>query len=57
MCKFHRKSNSVYKYYVVIRGKLKQDGKFKCQTFANQQKNIAEDCLGIELCLGIIRIM
>ena len=27
-----------------IRGKLKEDSKFKCQTYANQQTGIAEDC-------------
>ena len=32
-----------------IRDKLKEDGKFKCQTCANQQTDIAEDCPGTKL--------
>ena len=32
-----------------IRGKLKKDTKFKCQTFANQQAGIAQECLDTEL--------
>ena len=32
-----------------IRGKLKEDGKFKCQTCANQQTDIAEGCPGTKL--------
>ena len=32
-----------------IRGKLKEDSKFKCQTCGNQQTDVAEDCPGIEL--------
>ena len=31
-----------------IIGKLKEDSKLKAQTYVNQQKNIEEDCLGIE---------
>ena len=32
-----------------IRDKLKEDGKFKCQTCENQQTDIAEDCPGTKL--------
>ena len=32
-----------------IRGKLKEDSKFKCQTYADQQTDIAENCPGIEI--------
>ena len=32
-----------------IRSKLKEESKFKCQTCANEQTGIAEDCPGIEL--------
>ena len=28
---------------------MKEDSKFKCQSCANQQTNIAEDCPGVEL--------
>ena len=39
----------VYKKCSVIRGKLKKDCKFKCQTCANQQTDIGEDFSGKEL--------
>ena len=32
-----------------IRVKLKEDSRLKCQTYANQQTDIAEDYPGIEL--------
>ena len=32
-----------------IRGKVKENSKFKCQTCANQQTDVAVDCPGIEL--------
>ena len=41
-CPVHKKCSS-------IRDKLKEDRKFKCQTCANQQTDIAEDCPDIEL--------
>ena len=39
----------VHKRCSGIRGKLKVDSKFKCQTCMNQQMDIAEDYPGIEL--------
>ena len=60
-CAFCRKrvgSNSIlcqfcscllHKRFSGIRGKLKEDSKLKCQTCANLQRDIAEDCPGIEL--------
>ena len=38
----------VHKKYSAGRAKLKEDKNFKCQVFANQQTNIAEDCPSIE---------
>ena len=32
-----------------IRGKLKEDSKFKCQTCESQEENIIENCPGMEL--------
>ena len=37
------------KRYIGIRGKLKEDSRFKCPTIANQQAEIAADCPDIEL--------
>ena len=39
----------VHKRCSGIRSKLKEDSKFKCQTYANQQRDIADDCLGMKL--------
>ena len=39
----------VHKRCSGTRSKLKEDSKFKCQTYANQQRDIAVDFLGIEL--------
>ena len=47
LCRFCR--CWLHKRCSAIRSKLKEDSKFKFQTCANQQKDIAEDCAGIEL--------
>ena len=47
LCQFYR--CQVHKRFSGIRGKLKKDSKFKCQTCANKQIHIAEDCPGIEM--------
>ena len=39
----------MHERYSGIKGKLKYDSKFKCETCANQQTDITEDCPGIEL--------
>ena len=61
LCAFCRKrvgSNSIlcqfcsgwlHKRFSGIRGKLKEDSKLKCQTCANLQRDIGDDCTGIEL--------
>ena len=41
-CWLHKKCSG-------IRGKLKEDSKFKCQTCESQEENIIENCPGMEL--------
>ena len=42
-------SRYVHKRYSGIRGKLKDDSKFKCQACENKPIHIAENCSGVEL--------
>ena len=42
-------SRYVHKRYSGIRGKLKDDSKFKCQACENKPIHTAENCSGVEL--------